>query len=377
MDMARARPVPPQTIRFCRSDDGVQVAYAQHGQGPPLVVATCWLSHLEYDLQSPVWRHFVEDLGRFSTTIRYDERGFGLSDWKVPDFSFESRVRDLEAVVDAAGLERFALLGMSQGGPVAVAYAHRHPERVTRLVLHGSYVATVDSTPESRQLDDMFIQMIEVGWARPEGRFRRVFTDMLMPGATPEQMSWVDALMRISTSTENAVAFKRARQDVDVTDLLPGLDLPTLVLHARGDQMNLFEEGRRLASEIRGARLVTLETDNHVLMADEPAWQVFLSEVDVFLAPDQDVAPEIRSGGPRASQLDCLTAREREVLRLVAAGQDNRQIAEALTLSVRTVERHLQTTYRKLGLAGSSQRTAAAAMVLGAHGYAPAASVSG
>jgi pimeloyl-ACP methyl ester carboxylesterase len=301
--MARARPVPPQTIRFCRSDDGVQVAYAQHGQGPPLVVATCWLSHLEYDLQSPVWRHFVEDLGRFSTTIRYDERGFGLSDWKVPDFSFESRVRDLEAVVDAAGLERFALLGMSQGGPVAVAYAHRHPERVTRLVLHGSYVATVDSTPESRQLDDMFIQMIEVGWARPEGRFRRVFTDMLMPGATPEQMSWVDALMRISTSTENAVAFKRARQDVDVTDLLPGLDLPTLVLHARGDQMNLFEEGVYLGQEHLPRRLVGHQNVVVGLQRDqsrapdlggEPS--AFLEEVHLVASGVQHQGREVESG---------------------------------------------------------------------------------
>ncbi|HEY5117128.1 MAG TPA: alpha/beta fold hydrolase [Nakamurella sp.] len=382
--------MPPQTIRFARSADGVRIAFARVGQGPPLVIATCWLSHLEYDLESPVWRHWVTGMAGIATTIRYDERGFGLSDWHVPDFALESRIKDLEAVIDAAGLESFALLGMSQGGPVAIAYALRHPERVTRLILHGSYTASLGPTPESAELEDAFTRMIEVGWARPEGRFRRVFTDMLMPGATPEQMTWVDDLMRMSTSTANAVAFRQQRRDVDVGDLLPHVDLPTLVLHARGDQCNDFSEGRRLAAEIPGARLVTLESDNHVLLADEPAWPVFLAEIDAFLEPDRgadrslDPARPSRSGAAgndgndgngRASRpssesmealvaLEALTPREREVLHLVAAGQDNREIASTLTLSVRTVERHLQTIYRKLDLAGSAQRTAAAALLL-------------
>src|SRR5664279_719969 len=370
--------VPPQTIRFARSADGVRIAFARVGQGPPLVIATCWLSHLEYDLESPVWRHWVTGMAGIATTIRYDERGFGLSDWHVPDFALESRIKDLEAVIDAAGLESFALLGMSQGGPVAIAYALRHPERVTRLILHGSYTASLGPTPESAELEDAFTRMIEVGWARPEGRFRRVFTDMLMPGATPEQMTWVDDLMRMSTSTANAVAFRRQRRDVDVGELLPHVDLPTLVLHARGDQMNEFSEGRRLAAEIPGARLVTLESDNHVLLADEPAWPVFLDEVTEFLEPDRRSAHAGRSRnglsrtGPArngqsrysAQALGGLTTREREVLELVAAGLDNRDIAATLTLSVRTVERHLQTIYRKLDLTGSAQRTAAAALVL-------------
>lgn len=375
------RQMPVQTIRFCRSADGVRVAFARLGQGPPLVISTCWLSHLEYDLESPVWRHWVEGMAGIATTIRYDERGFGLSDWQVPDFFFESRINDLEAVIEASGLDRFALLGMSQGGPVAIAYALRHPERVTRLILHGSYTAYVGPTLESAELEEAFTRMIEVGWARPEGRFRRVFTDMLMPGATPEQMTWVDGLMRMSTSTANAVTFRQQRRDVDVGDLLPQLDLPTLVLHARGDQMNGFSEGRRLAAEIPGARLVTLESDNHVLLADEPAWPVFLAEVDAFLEPDRETARQEPSHtgnggnvGPSAAALDTLTAREREVLQLVAAGQDNRDIAATLTLSVRTVERHLQTVYRKLDLAGSAQRTAAAAMLLAADGYASTAS---
>ncbi len=224
-----------------------------------------------------------------SASVRYDERGFGLSDWDVTDYSFEKRLQDLEAVVDAAGLDRFALLGMSQGGPVAVAYAQRHPERVTRLALLGSYVATVgDGSEESIQLEETFTKMIQVGWARPEGRFRRVFTDALMPGATPEQMTWIDELMRRSTTTENAVAFRQARMDVDVSDLLPLVDVPTLVMHSRGDQINPLEGGRRLAAEIPGAQLVTLETNNHVLLDGEPATDVCFAELAAFLEPDAD-----------------------------------------------------------------------------------------
>ncbi len=374
-----------QSVGFCRSADGTRIAYARLGdEGPPLVVSTCWLSHLEYDLQSPVWRHFVQRLGEVSASVRYDERGFGLSDWAVTDFTFEARVADLEAVVDNAGLDRFALLGMSQGGPVAVAYAHRHPERVTRLVLLGSYVAMLgDGSDETAQLEETFTKMIEVGWARPEGRFRRVFTDALMPGASPEQMTWVDELMRRSTTAENAAAFRRARMDVDVNDLLPQLRVPTLVLHSRGDEMNPLEGGRRLAAEIPGAHLVTLESDNHVLLDGEPATDVCFAELAAFLAPDAALASAgLRTvSAPRTADgsgvLERLTAREREVLDLVAAGQDNRQIADALTLSVRTVERHLQTVYRKLDLTGSAQRTAAAALVLATDDYAHAATTHG
>jgi pimeloyl-ACP methyl ester carboxylesterase/DNA-binding CsgD family transcriptional regulator len=370
--MARGRKPLSQTVRFCRSADGVRIAYASYGQGPPLVISTCWLSHLEYDLESPVWRHFIEDLGQVATLIRFDERGHGLSDWQVPDFSFESRIADLEAVVQAAGFDRFALLGMAQGGPVSIAYAHRHPDRVSRLILHGSGASTLSGSPDSAQLDDIFTRMIEVGWARPEGRFRRVFTDMLIPGATPEQMTWVDALMRTSTSTENAVEFRRQRRDVDVTALLTGLDLPTLVMHARGDQMVDLSNGRLLAAGIPGARLITLESDNHVLLADEPAWPVFRREVTEFLSADTTAAAPAPTTGA-ARTLDLLSTREREVLRLVAAGQDNRDIAEALSLSPRTVERHLQTIYRKLELTGSAQRTAAAALLLGLDDYASTA----
>ena len=189
------RPAGAQDVRFCRAPDGVQIGYAVHGAGPPLVVNTCWLSHLQHDWKSPVWRHFVEELGGIATVIRYDERGYGLSDWDVEDLSLEARISDLEAVVDAAGLDPFALLGMSQGGPVAISYAIRHPDRVTRLALSATH-ATPVRTADDEELSDTLVQLIRVGWARPESRFRRVLTAGLIPSATEEQMRWVDDLQR-------------------------------------------------------------------------------------------------------------------------------------------------------------------------------------
>ena len=218
---------PPQEIRFCRAPDGVRIAYARHGSGPVLVINTCWLSHLQFDWESPVWRHFLDAFGRFATVIRYDERGHGLSDWDVDDFGLEARIGDLEAVVDDAGLERFALMGMAQGGPPAIAYTARHPERVSRLLFYGSYGATMpDPTDEELELANAFDQMVKVGWARPESAFRRVFTSLMIPGATEEQKSWLDDLQRAAVSAENAYRSRRERAKSDVRTLLPELRVP-------------------------------------------------------------------------------------------------------------------------------------------------------
>jgi pimeloyl-ACP methyl ester carboxylesterase len=349
---------PPQELRFCRSADDVRIAYARHGSGPPLVIATCWLSHLQYDWQSPVWRHFLADLGKVATVVRYDERGHGLSDWDVDDFGLEARVADIEAVVDHAGLDRFALMAMSQGGPPSIAYAARHPERVSRLIFYGSYATAFrDPTPEDIELNATFEQLIKVGWARPDSAFRRVFTSMLIPGAAEEQMRWLDELQRVSTSAKNALEARRQRGRANVIDLLPRLDVPTLVLHSRHDQMNDFEDSRFLASTIAGARLVVLESSNHIVLGDEPAWQVFMDEVASFLRPD---------GRPAGIDVaSVLSPRELAVLRLAAEGQDNASIARSLTLSVRTVERHLHNTYAKLDVRGKAARAAAVARLLG------------
>jgi pimeloyl-ACP methyl ester carboxylesterase/DNA-binding CsgD family transcriptional regulator len=352
---------PVQDIRFARSADGVGIAYAVHGSGPPLLIDACWLSHLQFDWQSPVWRHYLVELGRIATVIRYDERGHGLSDRGVTDHSLEARVADLEAVADDAGLDRFALLAMAQGGPVAIEYAARHPERLTRLAFYGSYAgALADATPEQLELLAAFEMMIKVGWGRPTSEFRRVFTSMMIPGGTEEQMRWIDDLQRVAVDAETAVLARSQRQVTDSSARLGQLDLPTLVLHSRGDQMNDFQDSRRLAANIRGARLVALESENHIVLEAEPAWPVLLRELTDFLAADRLPEPSRATDDVAA----VLSPRELDILRLAAQGRGNDAIASQLVLSVRTVERHLQNAYAKLGLHGRTARTAAVARLL-------------
>ncbi len=352
-------PIVQQQVRFCRASDGVRIAYAVHGSGPPLVVSTCWLSHLQHDWQSPVWRHFLEDLGRFATIVRYDERGFGLSDWEVDDFCLNARVSDLAAVVDDLGLEQFALMAMSQGGPVAITYAVRHPERVTRMMFYNSYAAPFpDPTPNDLAMQQAFLAMMKVGWARPQSEFRRVFTSMMIPGATDEQMSWLDELQRVSVSTENAMAAFVERAKANSVAELAQIQVPTLVLHARGDKMNEFADGIFLASNITGARLVALNSNNHITLKEEPAWQVVVDEVERFMQP------ELARERPTVDVAAALSPRELEILRLAADGRDNNQIATTLVLSVRTVERHLQNVYAKLEVTGKTARAAAVAKLL-------------
>jgi pimeloyl-ACP methyl ester carboxylesterase/DNA-binding CsgD family transcriptional regulator len=346
-----------QRIRFCRGKDGVRIAYASHGQGPPLLVVSCWLSHLQYDWSSPVWRHFLSDLGAFATLYRYDERGFGLSDWTVDDFSLEARLVDLETLVDEIGAERISLLGMSGGAPVAMAYAARHPERVDRMIVYGGHAIGGRREPDEGEL--AFRAMIRAGWAQEDPIFRHIFTTIFIPEATEEQMRWFDELQRMSTSTENALASRAERQAVDLTDTLPRITAPTLFLQARDDRASPLAQARLAAALIPDAHLVILESANHILLADEPAWRVFVDELRAFLAPLRWPAAQRDVG-----EVSRLSAREREILELAAAGQDNTQIARALSLSVRTIERHLSNAYLKLGIGGRAARAAAVASLV-------------
>jgi class 3 adenylate cyclase/pimeloyl-ACP methyl ester carboxylesterase len=273
-----------QEIHFCTSSDGVGIAYATVGEGPPLVKAANWLNHLEFDWQSPIWRHVFAELSRDHRLVRYDERGNGLSDWEVDDISFDAFVRDLETVVDAVGLERFALLGMSQGCPVSIAYAVRHPERVSQLVLYGGYaLGWAKRGAQDKERGSAIVELIRQGWGQDNPAFRQMFTSQMIPGATPDQMQWFNELQRNTTSPEIAARLRLAMGDIDVMSLLPQVTTPTLVLHARGDAVAAFDGGRKMASMIPGARFVPLESANHLLIESGPAWPRFLAEVRSFL----------------------------------------------------------------------------------------------
>ena len=284
----RDLPDMQQEIRFCTASDGVGIAYATVGQGPPLVKAANWLNHLEFDWQSPIWRHLFRDLARDHLLIRYDARGNGLSDWNVDDISFDSFVRDLETVVDAAGVERFALLGISQGCAISIAYAVRHPERVTHLVLYGGYARGRRNrgSPEEIEQEEAMLTLMRLGWGQENPAFRQIFTSRFMPDAAMEQVQWFNDLQRMTTSPENAVRIREVTNYVDVTDLLAKVTVPTLVLHCRNEEVAPFDEGRRMAAMIPGARFVALEGRNHLILEDEPAWHRFLEEVRGFLARD-------------------------------------------------------------------------------------------
>jgi pimeloyl-ACP methyl ester carboxylesterase len=275
-----------QQIQFCTTEDNVRIAYATVGSGPPLVKAANWLNHLEFDWKSPIWRHFFEGLSQNQCLIRYDERGNGLSDWRVEDLSLDAFVDDLEAVVDAVGLDRFPLFGISQGGPVAIAYTSRHPEKVSQLVLLGSYAVGWNRRNYPQKVIEQRraqLTLIRHGWGEENPAFRQMWTTQFFPDAGPEEMQWFNELQRVSTSPEMAARLFEALGEIDVLDLLPQLNVPTLVLHCKGDVAVPFEEGRRLASLIPGAQFVSLESNNHVLLRGEPAMDKFMEEIGRFL----------------------------------------------------------------------------------------------
>jgi pimeloyl-ACP methyl ester carboxylesterase len=280
------RAAPRQEIRFCTSSDGVRIAFAQVGAGDPLVKAANYLNHLEYDWESPVWKPLLTELAARYSLLRYDARGNGLSDWNVKDFSFGSLIRDLEAVVTATNVQRFSLLGISQGCALAVSYAVRNPERVSRLVLYGGYARGKRRRGSKKEIAeaDALQTLIREGWGRDNPAFRQTFTSLFIPDGTPEQIRWWNELQRRTTSPENAARMRRAWDEIDVTEVLPLVRCPTLVLHCQEDAVQPFEEGRRLAAGIPGARFVALEGRNHVILPGDPSWKRFLEEIAEFTA---------------------------------------------------------------------------------------------
>lgn len=281
-------PQTKQTVRFCTAADGVQIAYATTGNGPPLVKAPNWMHHLDYDWKSPVWGHLLRELSRNHTLLRFDQRCNGLSDWNVPEVTFETMVEDMAAVVDAVGLKRFPLLGISAGCCYSIAYAVRHPERVSRLVLYGGCAQgrLRRGSDTDAQMHKIRREMIVQGWGQNNPAFRQFFTSLFIPGATKEQMDWFNELQRVTVSPENAVRLNEVSGNADVSNLLGKISMPTLVLHCRDDATVPFELGRRMAAMIPNARFVELDCKNHLILKDDTAWPRFINEVNEFIAED-------------------------------------------------------------------------------------------
>lgn len=336
------------TVRYVRADDGVQLAWAESGNGPALVKAATWLTHLELDIESPVWKHWT---GFFSSNfryIRYDERGCGMSDWDLSDLSFERRVADLETVVDAAKLnEPFTLMGMSHGAAVCIGYAVRHPERVSRMILCGGFAhgALRRSDEEANRMYAAIVDLARL-WGSDNPAFRQVFTSRFIPGGTDQQLQWFNDLCLKTTSPALAPALLRARAETVVRHLLPQVRTPTLVLHAREDEIAPLAEGRLLATEIPGAQFVELESRNHVLLEHEQAWARFQEAVLEFSG---------RARGAADQAFAQLSPRERDTLRLLTDGLSNSEIAERLGISEKTVRNHLSHLFDKLGVWSRAQ----------------------
>jgi pimeloyl-ACP methyl ester carboxylesterase/DNA-binding CsgD family transcriptional regulator len=334
-----------QTIRYVRGGDGVRLAWASLGGGPPLIKAANWLTHLQYDLESPVWRHWIEFLAGHFRFIRYDERGCGMSQWEVPEVSLARWADDLAAVIHAAEcVEPAVLLGISQGAATCIAYAVRHPERVSHLILYGGY-----ATGWARRGDPLgwrrfqaIVELARLGWGTDTVAFRQVFTSRFAPGANAQQLDWFNELCRRTTTPEIAAHLMLARSEVDVRELLSQVRVPTLVIHAVDDQVTPLSCSLELAAEIPNAELVQLESRNHVLLADEPAWAQFKEVVLEF------TRQHASSQGTEVSRLSSLSPREREVLSGLAAGRSNAEIAAGLHISEKTVRNVVSRIFEKL-----------------------------
>ncbi len=340
-----------QRIRYLRTRDGVQVAWAEAGAGPTLIKAANWLTHLDYEWESPVWRHWIRFFSDHFRFVRHDERGCGMTDWNVGDLSFARWVEDLEALVEVVDpKEPFALLGISQGAASCIAYAARYPERVSRLVLYGAYARGTyrRGDPDKERLYRALIDMTSLGWGKDNPAFRQVFTSRFIPEATEEQVGWFNELCRKTTSPEIAARLLEARANIDVVSLLGEVRAPTLVVHSRDDDVVPIAEGHILAAGIPGAQFIELDSKNHILLETEPAWERFCREVLDFM--------ELKSGAVGEDPaFDSLTAREREVLALITEGLGNAAIAERLAISEKTVRNHVSNLFDKLGVWTRSQ----------------------
>ncbi|NQV69996.1 MAG: alpha/beta fold hydrolase [Pseudohongiella sp.] len=340
-----------QTIQFTKTADNVRLAYGVSGSGPILVKCANWLNHLEYDWESPIWKHMLEFFSAHFTLIRYDERGCGLSDWDCKNNSFEKWVDDLEQVIETNELDKFPLLGISQGAAVAIEYALRHPEKVSHLILYGGYLVGRDKRGSNEyKKQQLLLAMIESGWDDQNPAFRQVFASLFVPNGSHEHQQWFAELCRKTATAENAHRIQTICSGVDVRERLDELDIPTLVLHAKDDAMVPIEAGKYMAAEIPNAQFVQLDSANHLLLSDEPAWEHFCDEVLRFLN-----VPEQKVESVELTKLELLTAKEKSILALLGQGLSNNMIAEKAFLSEKTIRNHLTNIYDKLGVSTRSE----------------------
>lgn len=340
-----------QTVRFCTTGDQVRIAYATMGRGAPVVRAAHFMTHIELDVASPVWVPWLSELSRDRLLVRYDGRNCGLSDRATTPTDLDAWLADLDAVVDAAKLDRFSLFGCSQGGAISIAYAARHPERVTSLVLLGAYARGPmkrDPTPAQVSEARALLDLVRVGWGRDNPAFRQVFTSLFIPGGTAEQISWFNELERLTISPDDAARTIEAFGRIDVSAEAAAVRCPTLVLHSRGDARVPYEEGRRLAGLIPGARFVSLDSRNHVLLEHEPAFRRCFDEVRSFLV-------EHASQAAGAQAFASLTKGDRELVELLAQGLDNLQISARLGLSEKTVRNKVSAVFTKMAVETRAQ----------------------
>ena len=335
-----------QRIRYVNTRDGVRLAWAEAGGGRVLIKAANWMTHLEYDWESPVWRHWMQFFSKYFRFVRHDERGCGMTDWQVGDLSFERWVEDLEAVVEAVNPpEPFALLGISQGAATCIAYAVKYPERISQLVLYGGYARGTYQRDDAdkKRLYRAMIELVRLGWGSDNPAFRQVFTSRFVPGANDEQIGWFNELCRKTTAPETAARLLETRAQINVVPLLGEVQAPTLVLHSRDDDVIPIVEGHILAAGIPDAEFIELDSKNHILLENEPAWKRFCAEVLDFT----HIKGSTHAEDPAFA---ALTPREREVLALLAGGFGNAQIAARLAISEKTVRNHVSNLFDKLGV---------------------------
>ena len=333
-----------QRIHYVTAQDGLRLAWAEAGSGPPLIKAANWLTHLEDEWQSPVWQHWMRFFSNHFRFVRFDERGCGMSEWKVSDLSIDRWVDDLETVIEAAQPGApVTLVGISQGAATCVKYAIRHPARVAKLVLYGGYARgfahrDVMASRTYRAMADL----VREGWGKENPTFRQLFTSRFIPGGSPEQLQWFNDLCRKTTTGDVAASLMESRAAVDIRDELGLVTVPTLVMHARGDEVQPIEEGRLLAAGIPGAEFIELDSRNHILLEHEPAWRRFCDEVLEFT--------QTKTTALEDPAFSTLSVRERQILSLISDGLSNAEIAERLAISEKTVRNHTSNVFDKLGV---------------------------